>query len=97
MWLVVLRQVQINHPRAALLAPAWQGHADFAQAVQARDEVALGRILQEVVLQTVEKMVIGDLQDLRREERQLNKGKLHILLQSNGEIHGEVNRFFSFF
>jgi len=58
---MMLGKMQVDYPRATGPAFALKGHSNLAQALQARDHVALVQVLQEIILELVEKMVIGDL------------------------------------
>ena len=48
----MLRKVKIDDSGTAPLPPALNSHTHLAQALQPRDEVALFRVFEQVVLET---------------------------------------------
>ncbi len=76
----MLTKVKIDDSGTAPLPSALNSHTHLAQALQPRDEVALFRVFEQVVLETIETGVVGDLHDEAREERQLNEGQFHLTL-----------------
>jgi hypothetical protein len=66
---MVLRKIKVDDSRTSRSAPTPQSHPHLAQALQMRDNVALFRVFQQVILKLVKKMVVGDLRDKSSEQR----------------------------
>ena len=82
----VLGKRKVDYTGAAGPALAFERHPHLAQAVQARDEITLLWVFQQVVLELEEVTVIGDLRDKAGEQRQLDEGQFHLPLQGEGSV-----------